>query len=128
MLSSDRNIEHISQLIIELKHFTELRIESFQTDFVGKMTRLLAAFVVGAVLFMLLSIVAVFVSIMAATALSPYVGGEAAGYAVVVAFYVLLAVMFYKKRHTWVEAPIANFLGHLFLDGSDSQKDKGAEE
>jgi len=123
MLSSDRNIEHISQLIVELKRYTELRIESLETGFVSKMTRLLAAFVVGAVLFMLLSIVAVFVSVMAATALAPHVGGMAAGFAVVVAFYLLVAYVFYRKRHEWIEAPIANFLGHLFLDSPTSGRE-----
>lgn len=123
MLSSDRNIDHISQLIVELKHYTELRIESLETGFVSKMTRLLTAFVVGSVLFMLLSIIAVFVSVMAATALAPHVGGIAAGFAVVVAFYLLVAYIFYKKRHEWIEAPIADFLGHLFLDSSDSGKE-----
>lgn len=116
MLSSDRNVEQISQLILELKHYTELRIESFQTDLVSKLTRLLTAVVVGAVVFMLLTLILVFASVMTAIWLAPYVGGEAAGYAVVAAFYLLVTLIFYLKRHRWVESPIANYLGHLFLD------------
>lgn len=126
MLSSDQNIENISQLIVEIKRYIELKSLSLQTDFVSKMTQLLTALVVGAILFMLLIITIMFLSMMLAVALSPYVGGEATGYAIVVAIYVLLALLVYCKRKAWFEAPIANFLGHLFLDEKPNTKNKQA--
>lgn len=124
MFSSDRNIENISQLVIEIKHFIELKIQSLQISFVSKMTHLLSALVVGMIVFMLFSIAAIFVSMMIAAAISPYVGGNAISYAIVVAFYTIIALIVYKKRHTWIESPIANFLGHLFFDDIESRKDE----
>lgn len=128
MLSSNQNIENISQLILEIKNYIELKSKSLQIDFVSKLTQLLTALLVGFILFMLITVAILFISMMVATALSPYVGGDAAGYAIVVAFYALFALLIYKKRHTWVEAPIANFLGHLFLDKTSAETNEDDEE
>lgn len=121
MFSSDRNVDNIGKLIVELKHYVSLKTESLQIDFVSKFSRLLTVFVVSAVLFMLLGLAVMFISMMVASALSKVVGSEALAYGIVVAFYVLIGSIFFIKRHTWIEAPITNFLVHLFLE--DKMKD-----
>lgn len=121
MFSSDRNVDNIGKLIVELKHYVSLKTESLQIDFVSKFSRLLTVLVVSAVLFMLLGLAVMFISMMVASALSKVVGSEALAYGIVVAFYVLIGSIFFIKRHTWIEAPITNFLVHLFLE--DKMKD-----
>lgn len=121
MFSSDRNVDNIGKLIVELKHYVLLKTESLQIDFVSKFSRLLTVLVVSAVLFMLLGLAVMFISMMVASALSKVVGSEALAYGIVVAFYVLIGSIFFIKRHTWIEAPITNFLVHLFLE--DKMKD-----
>ena len=121
MFSSDRNVDNIGKLIVELKHYVSLKTESLQIDFVSKFSRLLTVLVVSAVLFMLLGLAVMFISMMVASALSKVVGSEALAYGIVVAFYVLIRSIFFIKRHTWIEAPITNFLVHLFLE--DKMKD-----
>ena len=121
MFSSDRNVDNIGKLIVELKHYVSLKTESLQIDFVSKFSRLLTVLVVSAVLFMLLGLAVMFISMMVASALSKVVGSEALAYGIVVAFYVLIGSIFFIKRHTWIEAPINNFLVHLFLE--DKMKD-----
>ena len=121
MFSSDRNVDNIGKLIVELKHYVSLKTESLQIDFVSKFARLLTVLVVSAVLFMLLGLAVMFISMMVASALSKVVGSEALAYGIVVAFYVLIGSIFFIKRHTWIEAPITNFLVHLFLE--DKMKD-----
>lgn len=121
MFSSDRNVDNIGKLIVELKHYVSLKTESLQIDFVCKFSRLLTVLVVSAVLFMLLGLAVMFISMMVASALSKVVGSEALAYGIVVAFYVLIGSIFFIKRHTWIEAPITNFLVHLFLE--DKMKD-----
>lgn len=116
MFSSDRNVDNIGKLIVELKHYVSLKTESLQIDFVSKFSRLLTVLVVSAVLFMLLGLAVMFISMMVASALSKVVGSEALAYGIVVAFYVLIGSIFFIKRHTWIEAPITNFLVHLFLE------------
>ena len=77
MFSSDRNIETISQLIVEVKRYVELRAECLQIDIVSKMSRLFTAIILFVVLFMLSALAVMFMSMTAAAALAPIVGGMA---------------------------------------------------
>lgn len=119
MLSSDNNIDNISDLILEIKNYISIKSQCLQTDFVSKLTQLMTVLVLGAILFLLGAVAIIFISMMAAAFLSPYVGGEAESYAIIVVVYLLLASIIYSKRKTWIESPIANFLGHLFLNEKD---------
>lgn len=99
MLSSDKNIETISQLLAEVKHYVELRSESLQIDFVSKLSRLLTALVLFAILFMLCALAVMFVSMTVAAALTPIVGSQALAYALIVLCYVIIGmiVLFNRK-------------------------------
>lgn len=116
MISSDKNIETISQLIFEVKKYIEIKGKCLQIDFVSKLSKLLTGLVVVSALFLLGAIALVFVSMLAASLLEPLVGSTTLSYAIIVAFYALLGLMVYVKRQAWIEAPIVNFLGQLFLD------------
>lgn len=116
MFSSDKNVDNIAKLIVELKHYVDLKTESVQISFVSKFSRLLSAIVISAILFMLFGLAILFISMMVASALSKLVGSLAIAYGIVVLFYLLLGILFFVKRHTWIEAPITNILVHLFLE------------
>lgn len=116
MFSSDKNVDNIAKLIAELKHYVDLKTESVQISFVSKFSRLLSAIVISAILFMLFGLAILFISMMVASALSKLVGSLAIAYGIVVLFYLLLGILFFVKRHTWIEALITNFLVHLFLE------------
>ena len=120
MFSSDRNIETISQLIVEIKRYVELRAECLQIDIVSKMSRLLILFVV---LFMLSALAVMFMSMTAAAALAPIVGGMATAYAIIVVVYIIIGIVILCNRKKWIEAPIAGFLADLFLNDTDSSVD-----
>ena len=72
MFSSDRNIETISQLIVEIKRYVELRAECLQIDIVSKMSRLFTAIILFVVLFMLSALAVMFMSMTAAAAFQPH--------------------------------------------------------
>lgn len=116
MFSSDRNIETISQLVVELKNFVELQKKCLQIDFVSKLSKLMTAIVMGAVLFILGAVALMFISMTLAAFLETYVGGMDRSYAIIVAIYAILAYIIYSHRKQWIESPITNFLGHLFLE------------
>lgn len=124
MFSSDRNIETISQLIVEIKRYVELRAECLQIDFVSKMSQLLTAVVLFVVLFMLSALAVMFMSMTAAAALAPIVGGMAYSYAIIVVIYVMIGIVVFCHRKKWIEAPIAGFLADLFLNNADSSVDE----
>lgn len=101
---------------MELKRYAELRGRSLQIDLVTKLSRLLAALVLGAVLFLFFSVIVIFLSLMLSSAIAHLTGSSAAAHALIAAFYLLLGVLVYVKRHAWIEQPIVNFVAHLFLD------------
>lgn len=120
MFSSDRNIETISQLIVEIKRYVELRAECLQIDFVSKMSRLFTAIILFVVLFMLSALAVMFMSMTAATAIAPIVGGLAIAYAIIVIAYIMIGIIVFYNRKKWIEAPIAGFLAELFLNNPSS--------
>lgn len=124
MFSSDKNIESIRRLCAELKSFVLLRMRLARLDFVDKMTVLLSALVLGAILFMLITIVVLFLSYTAALALAEVVGSTAA-FALITSVYALLALIVYALRKKLIIDPMANFLGNLFLNENEEEKEEG---
>lgn len=124
MFSSDKNIEIISQLFAELKKYAELKGKFLQIDFVSKMTILLSALIVGAILFALSTIVILFLSYTAVLFLAKMMGSITWACFLMVLFYVALGVIVYAMRRRWIVNPLANFLGRLFLSDETEQADK----
>ncbi|MDY5767708.1 MAG: phage holin family protein [Alloprevotella sp.] len=120
MFSSDKNIETIGQLFTELHRYAELRAELFKIEAVSKLSKLLTVLLLGAILILLLGLALWFVSMMLAAALGEWLGGQALGYAIVVAAYLLLALTVYLRRKQWIEVPLTHFLGELFLNDRPS--------
>ena len=124
MFSSDKNIEIISQLFADLKKHAELKGKCLQIDFVSKMTILLSALIVGAILFALSTIVILFLSYTAVLFLAKMMGSITWACFLMVLFYVALGVIVYAMRRRWIVNPLANFLGRLFLSDETEQADK----
>ena len=123
MFSSDRNIETISQLIVEIKRYVELRAECLQIDIVSKMSRLFTAIILFVVLFMLSALAVMFMSMTSAASLAPIVGVMATAYAIIVVVYIIIGIVILCNLKKWIEAPIAGFLADLFLNDTDSSVD-----
>ena len=114
----------ISQLFAELKKYAELKGKCLQIDFVSKMTILLSALIVGAILFALSTIVILFLSYTAVLFLAKMMGSITWACFLMVLFYVALGVIVYAMRRRWIVNPLANFLGRLFLSDETEQADK----
>lgn len=106
----------------ELKNFVQLRVRLARLDFVDKMTVLLSALVLGAILFLLATIVILFLSYTAALALAR-VMGDTAAFGLVTSVYAALAIIVYMLRKKLVIDPMANFLGNLFLNEDEEGKE-----
>ena len=109
MFSSDQNIRSLRALIAEIKSYIGLRYELARLDLVSKFTVLLAAF---------------FLSYSTAKGLADTLGNESLALLLVAGFYLLLAALLYLLRKPLIIQPIANFLGHLFLDSNKEEENK----
>ena len=74
MLSSDKNVETISQLIEMVKHNLELRKEYAKLDVVDKVVRLLSAATLAFILIVIIAAILLFLSACVASWLSMYIG------------------------------------------------------
>lgn len=114
MLSSDKNVETLTQLIEMLKHSIELRSEYFKLDVTARVVRLLGATTLAVLLFLLLLAVVLFASLAAALWLSQFWGMVTAFVAVAVFFAVVL-ILVYTCRKAWIERPLVRFLSDVLL-------------
>ncbi len=123
MFASDKKVAEISDLIFDLKRYVTLQLKYLRLDFVGKFAQLLSALILGAILFILAAMVLVFFSIAWALMLAPYVGGMLGACSIVALFYGALALFVYWRRNALLVTPLANFLGRLFLEEDNEEKE-----
>ena len=115
MLSSDKNVETITQLIEMVKHNFELRKEYAKLDVVEKIVRLLSAIALAMTLAMIIAVILLFVSAAFAVWLSQFIGLPFALLSVA-GVYLLLLIMVYGSRKSWIERPLVKYLSRLLLN------------
>ena len=115
MLSSDKHVETVAQLIEAVKDYLGQRAEYARLDLAERAVRLLTAIALYALLLFVLIIVVVLLSLGLVTWLSHHVGFTAA-FLLVAAFYILVLLVVWAFRKPWIERPLVRRLAHLLLD------------
>lgn len=115
MLSSDKNIETISQLIEMIKHNLGLRKDHLKLEIVEKVMRLANAAALAFILILIIAAILLFLSAGVAAYLSEYMGLPIALLAVG-GFYLLLLLVVYMSRKSWIERPLVRYLSKLLLN------------
>lgn len=119
MLSSDKNIETIGQLLVEIKHYIDLQGKNMQLGLVQKTSKLASALVLVGLVCGLFAVVLIFLSFTLASMLAAFVG-QTAGYLLVALVYLLLAALIYAKRRSWIETPITRFVASILLSDDNA--------
>lgn len=114
MLSSDKNIETIAQLIEAVKHYLGLQAEYVKLDVVEKVVRLLTGATLLLFLFLMVIVVLIFSSLGLAFWLSRSIGLVPAFF-VVAALHAFILLMVYVFRRPWIERPLVRRLARLLL-------------
>ena len=114
MLSSDKNVETIAQLIEVLKHYLGLQTEYLKLDVIDKVVRLLTAAALATVFFLIIIAVLMFFSFAFAFWLAQFTG-TAFAFFVVAVLHLLVFILFAINRKRWIEKPLVHFLAGLFL-------------
>lgn len=114
MLSSDKNVETIAQLIEVLKHYLGLQTEYVKLDVIDKVVRLLTAAALAILFFLIIIAVLMFFSFALAFWLANFTG-TALAFVIVGGLHLLLFVLFIIFRKRWIEKPLVHFLATLLL-------------
>ena len=114
MLSSDKNVESIAQLIEVLKHYLGLQTEYVKLDLIDKVVRLLTATALAIIFILIIIAVLMFFSVAFAFWISSFVG-TAMAFLIVAILHLLIFVLFVIYRKPWIEKPLVHFLASLLL-------------
>lgn len=114
MLSSDKNVETIAQLVEVLKHYLGLQKEYLKLDVIDKVVRLLTAAALAVVFFLLIIAVMLFLSLALAHWLGTFTGLSAA-YLIVAALHLLLLILVFAYRKPWIEKPLVKILAGTLM-------------
>ena len=114
MLSSDKIVESIAQLITVLKDYIGLQKEYLKFDVIDKLVRLITALTLAILLFVLIIAVLFYLSFACVYWMEPAVG-IAGAFAIVALFFLALLVLMVVFRKPWIERPLVKFLVNLFV-------------
>ena len=114
MLSSDKNVETIAQLIEVLKHYAGLQTEYLKLDVIDKVVRLLTATALAILLFVIFIALMLFLWFGIAHWLSAYIGLSWAFFAIA-GLHAVILMLFVIFRKPWIERPLVRFLASLLL-------------
>lgn len=115
MISSDKNIESIGQLISELKEYYLLQKEFVQLDIIDKVVRITVALILAIVVFILTLLVLFYLSFATVHWIEPYVGTGWA-FAIVSAFFLLVLIVLVLLRQPLIERPLVKFLSETLMN------------
>lgn len=115
MLSSDKNIESIAQLIEAIKKYVELQKEYMKFDVIDKLVRLVTALTLFIIVLVLVIAVLFYLSFAIVYWIEPFVG-IAGGYAVMAAIFFIVLILVLTKRKTWIEQPLIRLLANILLN------------
>lgn len=115
MLSSDKNVETIAQLVEVLKHYLGLQTEYVKLDVIDKVVRLLTAATLTILFFLFIIAILLYLSFSIACWMATWLG-MATAFLIVSGVHLLLFVLFIIFRKTWIEKPLVRFLASLFMN------------
>jgi hypothetical protein len=115
MLSSDKNVESIVELIAALKEHVELQKEYLELNVIEKVVKLVTALTV-AIIFVILGVSVLFYLTFAIVYWIAPLTGLAMAFFFVALFFVALLTLLYSFRKQWIERPLVRFLANTLLN------------
>lgn len=115
MLSSDKNVESIAQLVESVKNYVGLQGEYLKLDAIQKIVRLVTALTLTIVLLLLGIAFLFYLSFACVYWLEPLTGTALAFFLIAI-FFLALLILVYLNRRTWIERPLVRFLADVLLD------------
>lgn len=112
MFSNDKNIEDLAKLVEKTKEYVELEKKLFQLNAMEKTVRVLSVLLLTIILGFFALLVIIFLSFTVANALIELMH-PALAYFTIAAFYILLFILFYVKRATWIQRPLIKLFAEI---------------
>ncbi|MBO5061116.1 MAG: phage holin family protein [Prevotella sp.] len=115
MFSNDRNIGIVGRLIEMFRHYIGLQNEYLRLDVIEKVVRLITGLLIFSAMFLFIVIILIYLSFAAAYAMGPHIGYPGA-FCIVAAVYIIIVMLFFLFRKTWIEKPLIRFITGLLME------------
>lgn len=123
MFSNDKNIEKIAGFVEEAKTWLSIRTEYTKLEIIDKVVQVSTMLALSVVFLFFIFIILIYLSFSAAYALNTYIDSLALCFLIVSIFYILILLLLYFKRHTWIERPLVRFLVQVLLNGNKDNEE-----
>ena len=115
MLSSDKHVATLTELIAQLKVYIELKKDYLKADLVEKIVRLTTALAVAVTLLILTVAVMFYLTLALVHWMAP-VTGLAAAFGIVGLALLALLILVVLFRKAWIERPLVRVLAEILLE------------
>ncbi len=115
MLSSDKNVESLTQLIEVLKDYIGLQKDFLKLNVIEKVVRIITALALTFVFVVLGFAVLFYLSFAFIFWIAPAIG-TAWAFFLTAAFFLALLILVYSFRKPWIEQPLVRFLANTLLN------------
>ena len=114
LLSSDKNVENIAQLVETLKNYVGLQKEYLKFDTIDKVVRLVTGLAL-AIVFIILGVAVLFYLSFALVYWLEPLTGTGLAFFIMAMLFLLLLILVYANRKAWIERPLVRFLANTLL-------------
>lgn len=115
MLSSDKNVENIAQLVEVLKNYIGLQKEYVKLDVIDKVVKLVTALTI-AIVFIILGVAVLFYLSFAIVHWLEPLTGLGLAYFLIAMLFLALIILVCVYRKAWIERPLVRFLADTLLN------------
>lgn len=123
MFPDEKNIDSMQKLFLEFKNYLELQKKFVMLDAAEKLTVLLSALAVGAVVLVLSAILLLFATFALAYYLGDLLHNLPLGFAIIPAALCVILVFFYVNRNKFVIQPLARLMADLFINENSTDEE-----
>ena len=115
----------IVRLAESLKRYLGYQRTYIQLDLTEKLTILLTALIIGAVIFVISIIAVIFIALTIAAAIETWTGNACFAYGSISCLFILTCFIIFWMRKPWIVDPLTKFFSNILLD---SQQPDNNEE
>lgn len=114
--------ESLNNLIQSIREYVEAKIEITKLQLADKAGSSVGGIITFIVMTILASLILIFASIAVAFLISEYYGKGYIGFAIVAAFYLLIAIIVYAGRDKLINRPVTDsFIKKMFSDEDEEE-------
>ena len=124
MNTEEKYTDNFRKLLQETKQYLNLQKEYALMDTADKMTVILSTVAIAAVCFVLGAMILFFLTFALAYWIGNLTGNLSLGFISIAVFLVLVLLIAYSKRNTWIIQPLARMMVRLFVNKEEKNNEQ----